>query len=143
MQRHPFIAGAARALLASSLAALAGASPAHDEGKSESLRPLLRQDLPNFPGHTLTSAIVDFAPGVRAAPHTHGDAFVYAYVLKGSVRSQLDDGPAKVYRTGEVWFENPGARHRLTENVSAIEPASLLVVFIAPTGAALKIPDKP
>jgi hypothetical protein len=29
------------------------------------------------------------------------------------------------------------------ENVSATEPASLLVVFVAPTGAALKIADKP
>jgi quercetin dioxygenase-like cupin family protein len=56
---------------------------------------------PTSPAHTFTSAIVDFAPGVRAAPHTHGEAFVYAYVLKGSVRSQLDDEPAKVYRTGE------------------------------------------
>lgn len=143
MRYQPPLAGASRALLACSFVVLAGASLAHDDGRSETLRPLLRQDLPNFPGHTFTSAIVDFGPGVRAAPHTHGDAFVYAYVLKGSVRSQLDDEPAKVYRTGEVWFENPGARHRLTENVSSTEPASLLVVFVAPTGAALKIPDKP
>jgi quercetin dioxygenase-like cupin family protein len=143
MRNQSPIAGTARALLACGLAALAGASLAQDDGQSETLRPLLRQELPNFPGHTFTSTIVDFGPGVRAAPHTHGDAFVYAYVLKGSVRSQLDNEPAKVYRTGEVWFENPGARHRLTENVSATEPASLLVVFVAPTGAALKTPDKP
>lgn len=143
MRFHSLLSSAARACLAGGLVALATASPAHDDGASETLRPLLRQDLPNFPGHTFTSAIVDFAPGVRAAPHTHGEAFVYAYVLKGSVRSQLDDEPAKVYRTGEVWFENPGAHHRLTENMSSTEPASLLVVFVAPTGAALKIPDKP
>lgn len=143
MRHHSFMTCAARTLLACGLVALAGAPMAHDDGKSETLRPLLRQELPNFPGHTFTSAIVDFAPGVRAGPHTHGDAFVYAYVLTGSVRSQLDDEPAKVYRTGEVWFENPGAHHRLTENVSSTEPASLLVVFVAPTGAALKIPDKP
>ena len=142
--RYPtFITGAARALLSCGIVVAAGASLAQGDGQSETLRPLLRQDLRNVPGHTFTSAIVDFGPGVRAAPHTHGDAFVYAYVLKGSIRSQLDDEPAKVYRTGEVWFENPGAHHRLTENVSSTEPASLLVVFVAPTGAALKIPDKP
>ena len=143
MRTLSFTSGAARAFLAAGLVALAGASVANDDGPRETLRPLLRQEMPNFPGHTFTSAIVDFAPGVRASPHTHGDAFVYAYVLKGSVRSQLDDEPAKVYRTGEVWFESPGAHHRLTENVSMTEPASLLVVFVAPTGAALKIPDKP
>jgi len=142
MRNRSFVVTAARGLIGCSLVALMGASIAHDEGHSETLRPLLREELPNFPGHTFTSAVVDFAPGVRAAPHTHGDAFVYAYVLKGSVRSQLDDEEARVYRTGDVWFEKPGAHHRLTENVSSTEPASLLVVFVAPTGAALKIPDK-
>ena len=77
-------------------------------------------------------------PGAKAVPHRHGGAFVYAYVLSGSVRSQLDDGPAKVYRAGEDWYEAPGALHKLTENTSKTLPARLLVVFIAPTGSALK-----
>ena len=33
-------------------------------------------------------------------PHRHGNTFVYAYVLAGSVRSQLDDGPEKIYLGG-------------------------------------------
>ncbi len=143
MPAFRFAARLASALACCSLATLTGAAAAHDAEPSETVRPLLREDLPKLPGQTFTSVLVDFAPGVRAAPHTHGEAFVYAYVLRGSVRSQLDDEPAKVYRTGEVWFERPGARHRLTENTSPTEPASLLVVFVAPTGATLKIPDKP
>ena len=95
-------ANAARALGYCCLVALMSASMAHDDAPSEKVRPLLREDLPNVPGRTFTSVIVDFGPGVRATPHTHGDAFVYAYVLQGSIRSQLDDEPAKVYRAGEV-----------------------------------------
>src|ERR1700742_43444 len=57
---------------------------------SETLKPLLQQALPNAPGQTFTSAVVDFPPNARANPHTHGQAFVYAYVLEGTVRSKLD-----------------------------------------------------
>src|SRR3954463_12075511 len=57
---------------------------------TESLKPLLEQALPNVPGKSFTSAIFAFPPGARALPHRHGDAFVYAYVLDGTVRSQLE-----------------------------------------------------
>jgi quercetin dioxygenase-like cupin family protein len=103
--------------------------------------PLLQQALPNVQGKTFTSVIVDFPPGARAAPHRHGEAFVYAYVLEGTVRSQLDDKPVSTYHQGENWVEQPGAHHVLTENTSSTERARLLVVFIADTGAELKVDD--
>ena len=97
--------------------------------------------LPNVPGKTFTSAIVTFPPAARAVPHRHGDAFVYAYVLEGSVSSQLEGEPARVYHQGENWSEQPGAHHLATENTSTTEPAKLLVVFIATTGEQLKVDD--
>jgi quercetin dioxygenase-like cupin family protein len=103
---------------------------------------LLRQKvLPNVRDKTFTSAIVNFPPAARAVPHRHGDAFVYAYVLDGSVRSRVAGQPADTYRTGQDWVEQPGAHHLLTENVSLSEPARLLVVFISTTGQRLKIDD--
>jgi quercetin dioxygenase-like cupin family protein len=110
---------------------------------TETLTPLLQQALPNVQGKTFTSAIVDFPPGARAAPHRHGEAFVYAYVLEGTVRSQLDDKPVSTYHQGENWVEQPGAHHVLTENTSSTERARLLVVFVADTGAELKVDDAP
>jgi quercetin dioxygenase-like cupin family protein len=124
------------------LAAAWLAAGAHESGEhAESVAPGLQLAIPNLPGTTFTSAIVSFPPGAKAAPHRHGQALVYAYVLSGTIRSQLDDEPAKVYRTGEDWYEAPGAHHKLTENVSNSEPARLLVIFISPTGTPLKIPD--
>lgn len=99
------------------------------------------QALPNVPGKSFTTAVVNFAPGARAAPHRHGQAFVYAVVLAGAVRSQLDDEPARVYGVGQDWSEKPGAHHVLTENVSRTLPTRLLVVFVADTGATLKDAD--
>ncbi len=108
---------------------------------TETLSPLLQQALPNVPGKTFTSAIVTLPPGARAAPHRHGDAFVYAYVLEGTVRSQVDDNPVGSFRPGQNWTERPGAHHVLTENESATERARLLVVFVADNGAQLKVDD--
>ena len=115
-------------------------TPAPDHS-SETLAPLFEQALPNAPGKTFTSAIVTFPPTARAVPHRHGDAFVYAYVLEGSVSSQLEGEPTHVYHQGENWSEQPGAHHLATENTSATEPAKLLVVFVANTGEQLKVDD--
>jgi quercetin dioxygenase-like cupin family protein len=108
---------------------------------SETLAPLYDQVLPNVADKTFTSAIVTFPPAARAVPHRHGDAFVYAYVLEGTVSSQLEGEPAHVYHQGENWSEPPGAHHLATENASTTEPAKLLVVFISTTGEQLKVDD--
>ncbi|WP_345944749.1 cupin domain-containing protein [Variovorax sp. dw_954] len=123
------------------LACAFGCMAASAAPPSENVTPLLGQPIANLPGKTFTSAVVEFPPGAKAGPHRHGEAFVYAYVLSGNVRSQLEDAPAKVYRAGENWYEAPGAHHVLTENASRTKPARLLVVFVGPTGAPLKVPD--
>ncbi|HEX6468871.1 MAG TPA: cupin domain-containing protein [Streptosporangiaceae bacterium] len=108
---------------------------------SETQSPLLQQALPNVKGKTFTSVIVSFPPAARAVPHRHGAAFVYAYVLEGTVRSQLAGEPARTYHQGENWVEPPGAHHLRTDNTSQTQPAKLLVVFISNTGDKLKVDD--
>lgn len=107
----------------------------------ESQEPLLQQELTGIAGKTMTAVRVVFPPGARAMPHRHGMAFLYAYVLNGAIRSQIEGQPARLYQTGESWTERPGDHHVLTENTSASETARLLVVFVADTAAALKTDD--
>ncbi len=126
------------AILAPSIFAIAG--PIYS-APSETLVPLLQQAIPNLPGKTLTAINVVFPPGAVSAPHRHGGAFLYAYVLEGVVRSQIEGQAAQIYRTGESWTEKPGDHHVLTQNASSTETARLLVVFVADTGATLKIDD--
>jgi quercetin dioxygenase-like cupin family protein len=99
--------------------------------------------IPNLPGKRLVSHIVDYPPGASSAAHRHAaSAFIYAYVLSGEIRSQVDDEPARVYRAGEQWFENPGSYHRVSANASDTEPARLLAVLIVDVGdEQLVIPD--
>jgi quercetin dioxygenase-like cupin family protein len=124
-----------RAAAVASPAAMASAHP------TETLKPLLQQTVPHVKDKTFTSVIVDLPPNARATPHRHGQAFVYAYVLEGTVRSQLAGQPLRTYHQGDNWVEPPGAHHVHTENTSPTERARLLVVFVSDTGDKLKVDD--
>jgi catalase len=110
---------------------------------AEEIKRVFHEALPNAAGKVLTIVEVDFAAGTKAAPHRHGQAFVYAHVLSGTIRSQLEGEPARTYHVGQGWSEPPGARHLLTENLSRTRPARLLVAFVANAEEPLKIPDDP
>ena len=101
------------------------------------------EPIPNLPGKRLVSNVVDYPPGGVSTSHRHApSAFIFAYVISGAIRSQVDDEPARVYRAGEMWFEKPGAHHRVSENASGTEPARLLAVIILDAAEErLTIPD--
>jgi quercetin dioxygenase-like cupin family protein len=125
-----------RRLLAAALAlglAAPAAAMARDAAGSphETVTPLASQPIANLPGKRLVSVMVDYPPGVATPPHRHAaSAFVYAYVVSGEIRSAVDAGPARVYRAGEGWFEQPGAHHAVSENASRTRPARLLAIFV-------------
>ena len=120
-------------------AVLALGSPA----AAQVVKPVLAADLPNAPGKTMTVITVNYAPGEKSGSHRHADsAFIYARVLSGQIRSEVaGQGPAKVYGPGEGWTEGANAHHLVSENASATEPASLLVVIVANAGAPLTTMD--
>jgi quercetin dioxygenase-like cupin family protein len=106
------------------------------------VKKVFASQLPNVPGDSLTAVVVTYQPGEKSAAHHHAGS-VFAYVLSGAIRSQVSpDGPAKIYKAGESFFEPPGSSHLVSENASATEPASLLAVFVAPDGATLTAPGK-
>lgn len=121
------------------VAGLVAATCAH----AAAVAPVLDVALPNAPGKTMTVITVSYAPSEASGPHHHaGSAFLYARVLSGRIRSEVEGvGPARVYGPGEGWTEGPGAHHLVSANASTTEPASLLVVFVADAGAVLTTPD--
>ena len=113
------------------------AASSHDAVVRETQTLVADKPIPNVPGKRLRSFLVEYPPGGVSLSHRHSrSAFIYAYVLSGRVRSQVDDEPVRVYLPGEVWFENPGAHHRVSANASDTEPARLLAVFIVDTADA-------
>lgn len=129
MRRSAFVA--ATAAIAFVFPAVGGAEPT---GLHETVTEVASRSIPNIPGKRLVSLVVEYPAGARSTPHRHArSAFIFAYVLSGKIRSQVDNEPARVYQVGESWFENPGAHHRISENAGETEPARLLAVFVVDT----------
>lgn len=124
-------------LLALAAAAVAAASPAPQKPDS-TLTPVSVTSLFDVPGKALSATRVNYPPGGKDPSHVHPNA-VFVYVLTGSVRSATDDGPVVTYHAGETFYQSAGKTHRVSENASATEPASLLSVQVIdqrPVGAA-------
>lgn len=92
--------------------------------------------LANVPGSSMTALTVELAPGALLPAHTH-TGFVLAYVLEGTVRSQLNEEESVVYTAGQSWIEPPGTVHASTQNPSSTEITRILAVFVAEDGAEL------
>lgn len=116
------------------VAIAAGSASAHDTSSASKVTLVYQHELPNVPGKSIKGVLVEYGPGGFSAAHTHPtSAFIYATVLEGAIRSQVNDGPVKVYRAGESFSEFPGDRHGVSENDSATAPARLLAVFVVDT----------
>lgn len=112
---------------------LASPSLADDNSKSK-VTLVFDHVLPNAPGKSMKGVLVEYPPGGKSDAHTHpSSAFIYATVLEGAIRSQVNDGPVTTYRAGQNFSENPGDRHGVSENASTTEPAKLLAVFVVNT----------
>jgi quercetin dioxygenase-like cupin family protein len=131
--------------LAAAVCALALSGPtvfAENADTAAKVAPQFMHALPNIPGKVMSVVTVSYAPGAASPGHRHGQAFVYAYVLEGKVRTQVEGEPEKVLGPGESWFEAPGAHHMVSGNASKTEPAKFLVVFIGGDKEELVTMDK-
>jgi quercetin dioxygenase-like cupin family protein len=113
----------------------AAGTPAEDaSGQRAKITLVYDHVLPNVPGKSIKGVLVEYGPGGSSPAHTHpNSAFIYAIVLEGAMRSQVNDGPVITYRAGESFSELPGDRHGVSANASDTEPMRLLAVFVVDT----------
>ena len=129
---------------ASVIAVAAASMPVNNAAQAErSVRPLFEKDLNAYAGNALllNVAEVTFPPGATSTKHRHpGPTFVY--VLEGAVEIELEGKPAKVYRAGDSFYEEPHELHASTRNVSQREPAKILAYQLSHKGEPLTTPEK-
>ncbi|UKJ76903.1 cupin domain-containing protein (plasmid) [Azospirillum brasilense] len=100
--------------------------------------------LPDVPGKSIRGVLVEYGPGGYSPSHTHAkSALIYATVLEGAVRSQINGGPVRTFQAGENFTELPGDHHNVSANASDSQPAKLLAVFVVDTAETeLTTPDR-
>ena len=94
-----------------------------------------------MPGNSVTTALVEFPPHAYSVPHRHPGS-VTAYVVRGTIRSQLEGSQPQDFAEGSTWFEAPQQLHLVAENPSVVEDAALVAVFVTEHGCGpLVIPE--
>lgn len=131
-----------RTFLQTSLAALllAGA-PASAAETTRTSKAVFAQNLPDvaLDGWKVTATEIVFPPGVASPPHRH-PGFVLGYVLEGEFRFQVAGEPETVLQTGQMFYEQPGARHIVAASASPAKPARILAMVFAESGKPLVEP---
>ena len=107
--------------------------------KGVTVRPILQHDLPDVPGKQVSMVIVEFEPGAASSPHRHPGSVV-AYVLEGSVVSEVDPDKPVTYHVGQSWYELPMHTHRIARNASKSRRAKILAVIVSEKGQELVLP---
>jgi quercetin dioxygenase-like cupin family protein len=117
-------------------------TPAVADDPARKVTVIFDHALPNVPGKSMRGVLVEYGPGGSSPAHTHpNSAFIYATVLEGAVRIQINDGPMTVYRAGESFAELPGDHHGVSANASDTEPSKLLAVFVVDTNETKLVID--
>jgi quercetin dioxygenase-like cupin family protein len=106
----------------------AGGPPA---SKAATVTQVYQHPIPGVPGKSVKGVLVEYGPGGYSPAHSHArSALIYATVIEGEIRSKVNDGPERIFHTGENWTELPGDHHAVSANASQTRPAKILAVFI-------------
>lgn len=104
-------------------------------GSGSAIAKVFEQMLPAGDFRKVNAITVSYAAGGASPKHRH-DVAVFAYVLEGTIESQLEGQELKTYQQGEMWYEPPGTIHVISRNASKTKPAKLLVFLVAEEGKA-------
>jgi quercetin dioxygenase-like cupin family protein len=119
-------------------------TPAMADEPARKISLVFDHELPSVPGKSMKGVLVEYGPGASSPAHTHPkSAFIYATVLEGAIRIQVNDGPVTVYHAGQNFIEMPGSHHRVSANASDAEPCKLLAVFVVDTKEKQLVTDDP
>ena len=103
--------------------------------------PLMSKDLTECPTKEGVMITVEYPPGHSDEIHRH-NAYVFVYVLEGSVVMQVSGGKEVTLTPGQTFYEGPDDVHVLGRNASKTKPAKFVVFFVKNKGAAITVPAK-
>lgn len=129
------------AMLNSGIAMAAEKSTANPTAgnKGVTVTELIHHALPDAPGHEVAVFLVEYAPGASSTAHRHPGS-TFAYVLEGSIESQVEPGKPITYTPGQMWYELPRHVHRISRNASSSVPAKLLAFLVMKPGQQPVLP---
>jgi quercetin dioxygenase-like cupin family protein len=103
--------------------------------------PLMSKDLTECPGKESVMITVEYPPGHSDEIHRH-NAYVFVYVLEGSVVMQVRGGKEVTLTPGQTFYEGPDDIHLVGRNASKTKPAKFVAFFVKTKGTPILVPAK-
>jgi quercetin dioxygenase-like cupin family protein len=103
--------------------------------------PLMSKDLTEYPGKEGVMITVEYPPGHSDDIHRH-NAYVFVYVLEGSVVMQVRGGKEVTLTPGQAFYEGPDDIHLVGRNASKTKPAKFVAFFVKTKGTPILVPAK-
>jgi quercetin dioxygenase-like cupin family protein len=133
------LAGALAAALAAAgtVSIAAQAPPPAVKARAARVVALPKMDGANLKVHAIE---VTYPPGATSTAHRH-PCPVVGYMISGTMRMQVSDGPVTDYKAGDTFVEMPTDVHRMATNTSADTPAVFLVTFVCDKETPLSVSE--
>ena len=130
------LSGALTALLASAatyaaLTAVQAQIPAPAAASGTRQTELFKTVMEDVLGRVLSVRLTERDAGNGSGPHRHPGTYNVGYVLEGTYEVQINDGPLQRLGPGGIFFEAPGALHKVSRNGSAAQPVKYLLFSVA------------
>jgi quercetin dioxygenase-like cupin family protein len=103
--------------------------------------PLMSKDLTECPGKESVMITVEYPAGHSDEIHRH-NAYVFVYVLEGSLVMQVRGGKEVTLAPGQTFYEGPDDIHLVGRNASKTKPAKFVAFFVKTKGAPILVPAK-
>ena len=75
-------------------------------------------------------SVTERDPGNGSGPHRHPGHHTFGYILEGTYEVKIDDGPVRQLKSGESFYEPPGALHAVSRNPSSDKVVKYLVIQV-------------
>ena len=85
-----------------------GVVMAQQQTPTNKITSLIKQAIADYPGHEVTMITLDIPPGGGSLPHRHPGHHTFGYVLEGTYKITLDNGPETLLTKGQTFYEAPG-----------------------------------
>ncbi len=108
------------------------------QGAAAHVKSLLKTPLSGIAGKEANVVLFDVGPGWQIANHSH-PGHVFVYMIRGSIKIEVEGEPARVIGPGDVLHEIPD-RNMVSNNISSTKGAKFLVFQVGDIGKPLTVP---
>ncbi len=101
------------------------------------VKSLLKTSLAGIAGKEANVVLFDVAPGWKIDNHFH-PGHVIVYMIRGSIKIEVEGEPAQVIGPGDVLYELPD-RNMVANNISSTKGAKFLVFQVGDIGKPVTV----